>query len=50
MVDRVRNEYGDPRYYLVELRKNNSDDILKGLGDKVVFFILRLVLRCFKLV
>ena len=37
MVDRVRNEYGDPRYYLVELRKNNSDDILKGLGDKVVF-------------
>ena len=37
IVDRVRNKQGDPRHYLVEEQSNKTDNILKGLGEKVVF-------------
>ena len=37
MVNRVRSEQGDPRYFLAELRNNSRSKINKGEGAKVVF-------------
>lgn len=36
MVNRVRFEEGDPRYFLAELKNNSHSNILKGQGKKVV--------------
>jgi hypothetical protein len=37
MVNRVRSEQGDPRYFLAELKNNSRDNINKGGAQKVVF-------------
>ena len=37
MVDRVRTEQGDPRYFLAELCTNTDENILQGEAPNVVY-------------
>ena len=36
MVDRVKNEQGDPRFFLAELQPNTRRKILLGEGENIV--------------